>query len=59
MIKLPSGVNIKALINDLRTFSWEVSETLIYYSQILKDSNNKSNILKKTTPTKLVVKIIK
>ncbi len=46
MIKLPSGVDIKALINDLRTFSWEVSETLLHYSQILKDSNIKSNILK-------------
>ena len=46
MYKLPSGVNINDLINDLRTFSWEASETLIYYSQILKDKNNKSNILK-------------
>ena len=46
MNKLPSGVNINDLINDLRTFSWEVSETLIYYSQILKDKNNKINILK-------------
>ena len=46
MDKLPSGVNINNLINDLRTFSWEASETLINYSQILKDKNNKSNILK-------------
>ena len=45
MYKLPPGVNINDLINDLRTFSWEASETLIYYSQILKDKNNKSNIL--------------
>ncbi len=46
MVKLPSGVNINNLIDDLRLLSWEASETLIYYSQILKDTNNKSNILK-------------
>ena len=46
MITLPSGVDINNLIEDLRVFSWEASETLLYYSQILKDPNNKSNILK-------------
>ncbi len=46
MIELPSGVDIKNLINDLRSLSWEVSDTLLQYSQILKDPNNKSNILK-------------
>ena len=45
MINLPSGLDIKTLINDLRNFSWEASETLLHYSQILKDSRNKSNIL--------------
>ena len=45
MIKLPAGVNIKTLINDLRIMSWEASEILLYYAQILKDSNDKSNIL--------------
>ena len=45
MIKLPSGVEIENLIDDLRIFSWEAAEILLYYSQILKDSNNKSNIL--------------
>tara|TARA_B100000242_G_scaffold280934_1_gene240769 strand:- start:13 stop:900 length:888 start_codon:yes stop_codon:yes gene_type:complete len=45
VIKLPSGLDIKTLINDLRSFSWEASETLLHYSQILKDSSNKSNIL--------------
>ena len=45
MINLPSGLDIKTLINDLRNFSWEASETLLHYSQILKDSSNKSNIL--------------
>ena len=45
MIELPSGVNINNLIDDLRIFSWEASDILIYYSQILKDTNNKSKIL--------------
>ena len=45
MIKLPSGIGIENLINDLRIFSWEASEILLYYAQILKDSDNKSNIL--------------
>ena len=46
MINLPSGINIDDLINDLRNLSWEASEILLYYAQIIKDSNNKSNILK-------------
>ena len=46
MIKLPSGIEIKNLINDLRIFSWEACETLHYYSQILKESSSKSNIIK-------------
>ena len=45
MIKLPLGVDIKTLIEDLRILSWEASEILLYYSQILKDSNYKGNIL--------------
>ena len=46
MIKLPSGVNIDNLIDDLRTFSWEASDILLYYSRILRESNYKTNILK-------------
>ena len=30
----------------MRNFSWEASEILLYYSRILKDTANKSNILK-------------
>ena len=45
MIKLPSGVDKNNLIDDLREFSWEAAETLIYYARMLKDKNNKSNIL--------------
>ena len=46
MIKLPSGINKNNLINDLRVFSLEASEILLKYSRILKDSKNKSNILR-------------
>ena len=46
MVKLPSDVDIEILINDLRTFSWEVCETLLNYSRMIKDPNNKSNIIK-------------
>ncbi len=45
MIKLPSGVDNQNLINDLRAISWEAAEVLLFYSRILKDSNNKSNFL--------------
>ena len=45
MIKLPLGVDIKNLIVDLRNFSWESSEILLYYAQIIKDSNNRINII--------------
>ena len=45
MIKLPSGLEINNLINDLRSLSWEAAEILLSYSKILKDSNYESNIL--------------
>ena len=46
MIKLPSDLEINGLIDDLRIFSWEAADILLYYSKILKDSDYKSNILK-------------
>ena len=46
MIKLPSGVDINNLIDDLRIFSWEAAEILLYYSKMLEDSNYQDNILK-------------
>ena len=46
MIKLPSGLDRKTLIDDLRIISWEAYDTLKHYAQILKDSNNKSNIIR-------------
>ena len=44
--KLPVGVNIDDLISHLRIFSWEASDLLLYYSRILKDLDNKINIIK-------------
>ena len=46
MIKLPIGVDINNLIDDLRIFSWEASEILLFYSQLIKDSNFKNEIIK-------------
>tara|TARA_B100001057_G_scaffold361207_1_gene363590 strand:+ start:67 stop:975 length:909 start_codon:yes stop_codon:yes gene_type:complete len=46
VIKFPLGVGVNSLIDDLRSFSWEASNVLLYYSKILKDSNYKGNILK-------------
>ncbi len=45
MVKLPFGVCIDNLIDDIRNISWEACEILLYYSQILKDPKNKSNII--------------
>ena len=46
MVNLPLGVDIHNLIDDLRIFSWEAAEIFFYYSQILKKSINRLNILK-------------
>ena len=45
MIKLPIGVDINNLIDDLRIFSWEAADTLIFYSKKLKDSSNDIKII--------------
>ena len=45
MIKLPFGVNDNDLIDDLRSFSWEASDILLSYSNNIKNSNQKINIL--------------
>jgi len=47
VIKLPQSVDINNLIDDLRIFSWEASEILLYYSKILRNVNSNSNILEK------------
>ena len=46
MAKLPLGVDIDNLIEDLINFSWEASEILLYYSRILKDSEHKNDLIK-------------
>ena len=46
MIKLPSGVDINNLIDDIRIYSWQAADILLYYSKLLEDSEDKTNILK-------------
>ena len=46
MFKLPKGVDINKLIDNLRFFSWEASDILLYYSKMLKDPEYEKNILK-------------
>ena len=46
MINLPTGVEINSLVDNLKCFSWEASEVLLHYAQILRNSNNKFSILK-------------
>ena len=46
MIKLPSGVDINNLIDDIRIFSWQAADILLYFSKLLEDSDDKKEILK-------------
>ena len=46
MVKLPLGVDIHNLIDDLRIFSWEAADILLHYSQILQKLSKKTNIIK-------------
>ena len=46
MFKLPIGVDINNLIDDLRVLSWEASDILLKYSKILKSSNYSKEIIK-------------
>ena len=46
MVKLPIGVDINNLIDDLRIFSWETADILIYYSNLLKNTQDQKKILK-------------
>ena len=46
MIELPSGVDINNLIDDIRIFSWQAADILLYYSKLLENSDDKGNILK-------------
>ena len=46
MFRLPIGVDINNLIDDLRIFSWEAADILHYYSQILKNPIHAEQIIK-------------
>ena len=46
MIELPSGVDINNLIDDIRIFSWQAADILLYYSKLLEDSDGEKNIIK-------------
>ena len=45
MIRLPSKVDINNLIDDIRAFSWEAADILLFYSQLIKDSNSVSEFI--------------
>jgi len=45
MIELPSGVDINNLIDDIRIFSWQAADILLYYSRWLEKSKDKINLL--------------
>ena len=45
MIKLPCGVDPNDLIDDLRSFSWEASDTLLHYANVIKNSEQKNEFL--------------
>ena len=46
MIKLPCGVDLNDLMDDLRDLSWEVSDILLYYANSIKNSEQKKDFLK-------------
>ena len=46
MIKLPCGVDLNDLIDDLKNLSWEVSDILLHYANIIKNSEQKKDFLK-------------
>ena len=46
MIKLPFGVDINYLIDDLRIFSWEAADILLFYSKTLRHSKQKKDFIR-------------
>ncbi len=46
MVNLPIGVDINNLIDDLRNFSWEAADILLYYFNLMQESKNKSDFIK-------------
>ena len=45
-MNLPNGIEINNLIYSLKNFCWEAADTLIYYSQKLRDPEFEKNIIK-------------
>ena len=45
MTKLPFGLDINNLICDLRILSWEVADILIYYSNLIRNPEEKAYII--------------
>jgi len=43
---LPEGLDINYLIDDLRCFSWEAAEILLFYSNQLRNENAKKELIK-------------
>ena len=46
MVKLPFGIDINNLIDDLKIFSWEAADILLSYSNILKNSSKRKDLIK-------------
>ena len=51
MFKLPIGVDINNLIDDLRIFSWEASDILLYYSKKMQNPEIAREIIKTKNET--------
>ena len=56
MINLPPRIDIDKLISDLRMFSWEASDILVRYAQMLRDPNNKIKIIEDKNNNDVVTK---
>ena len=46
MIRIPFNLDIHNLIDDLRIFSWEAADLLVFYSDLIKNSDDGSEILR-------------
>ena len=43
MVKLPFGIEINNLIDDLRIVGWEASDIILHFSNKIKDPNYKKD----------------
>tara|TARA_B100000886_G_scaffold340480_1_gene310360 strand:+ start:50733 stop:51632 length:900 start_codon:yes stop_codon:yes gene_type:complete len=46
VVKLPDGVNVNNLIDDLRILSWEAADILLHYSHVIKEYDFKNELIK-------------